>query len=48
MSLRNEKFARKHIFMMSESEAKVYQKMEEYETCAFLKKIQDCVEETYP
>ena len=31
VSLRNEKFARKHIFMMSESEAKVYQSMEEYE-----------------
>ena len=27
---------------------KYYEKMEEYETCAFLKEIQDCVEETYP
>ena len=27
---------------------KYYEKGEEYETCAFLKKIQDCVEETYP
>ena len=27
---------------------KYYEKKEEYETCAFLKKIQDCVEETYP
>ena len=25
-----------------------YERVEEYETCAFLKKIQDCVEETYP
>ncbi len=27
---------------------KYFEKNEEYETCAFLKKIQDCVEETYP
>jgi hypothetical protein len=27
---------------------KYYEKIEEYETCAFLKEIQDCVEETYP
>ena len=27
---------------------KFYEKIEEYETCAFLKKIQTCVEETYP
>ena len=27
---------------------KYYEKIEEYETCAFLKKIQNCVEEIYP
>ena len=27
---------------------KYYERIEEYETCAFLKKIQDCIEETYP
>ena len=27
---------------------KYYEKLEEYETCAFLKKIQNCIEETYP
>ena len=27
---------------------KYYERIEEYETCAFLKEIQDCVEETYP
>ena len=25
-----------------------YEKIEEYETCAFLKKIQNCIEEIYP
>ena len=27
---------------------KYYEKNEEYETCAFLKEIQDCIKETYP
>jgi len=27
---------------------KYYEQLEEYETCAFLKKIQNCIEETYP
>ena len=27
---------------------KYFEKMEEYETCGFLKKIQDCIKETYP
>ena len=27
---------------------KFYESTEEYETCAFLKKLQNCIEETYP
>ena len=38
----------KNILDCIKKSIKYYEKTEEYETCAFLKKIQDCVEETYP
>jgi len=38
----------KNILDCIKKSIKYYEKTEEYETCAFLKKIQDCVEEIYP
>lgn len=38
----------KNILDCIKKSIKYYEKIEEYETCAFLKEIQDCVEETYP
>ena len=38
----------KNVLECIKKSIKFYEKNEEYENCAFLKKIQDCVEETYP